>query len=112
MGRSAILRQGNSTAVSLVLVLCGLLLLASSALADVTFAFIDVGQGDAIWLSDGEGFNVLVDGGSRGMGGRVLDAVGNREDLEGFEPPKVGGDMRGAEARARRRQRRGVAGDP
>jgi beta-lactamase superfamily II metal-dependent hydrolase len=38
-----------------------------------TVAFIDVGQGDAILVRDGKGFDVLVDGGREAAGEAVLD---------------------------------------
>ena len=38
------------------------------SLADVTVTFIDVGQGDAIWIHDDTGYDVLIDGGDRGEG--------------------------------------------
>lgn len=53
-----------------------------SLCADATFTFIDVGQGDAIWVSDDTGFDLLVDGGSRSMGSHVLGAVADRADLD------------------------------
>jgi beta-lactamase superfamily II metal-dependent hydrolase len=47
-------------------------------------SFIDVGQGDAILLRDGTGFDVLVDGGRPSAGGLVLDTLRRAgvDDLE------------------------------
>jgi competence protein ComEC len=47
-------------------------------------AFIDVGQGDAILIRDGAGFDVLVDGGRPSSGSRVLDYLRQAgvDDLE------------------------------
>ena len=51
--------------LSLTLLLC-----ASTAFQSTTF--IDVGQGDAALLRDGEGFDVLIDGGKTSAGPTVL----------------------------------------
>ncbi len=45
-----------------------LLLCPVSTHADITVTFIDVGQGDAIWVHDDTGYDVLIDGGDRGEG--------------------------------------------
>ena len=45
-----------------------LLLLALPALADRTVNFIDVGQGDSIWIHDDTGHDVLIDAGERDQG--------------------------------------------
>lgn len=37
--------------------------------------FLDVGQGDAALLSDGNGFDVLIDGGKKSASGAVLEAL-------------------------------------
>ena len=44
------------------------LLFASPSVADVTVTFLDVGQGDAIWVHDDTGYGVLIDCGDRGKG--------------------------------------------
>ncbi len=67
-------------AALLILVLIMLGLSAPPLAADATFTFIDVGQGDAIWVSDGQGFGVLVDGGPQPAGSRVLDTIADYAD--------------------------------
>jgi beta-lactamase superfamily II metal-dependent hydrolase len=39
----------------------------------LTVAFLDVGQGDATLIRDGNGFDILVDGGRKGAGEYLLD---------------------------------------
>lgn len=45
----------------------------SAALPVVSIAFLDVGQGDATLLRDGNGYDILVDGGRKSAGGDLLD---------------------------------------
>ena len=39
----------------------------------VTIAFIDVGQGDAVLIRDGAGFDILIDGGRKSAGEELID---------------------------------------
>ena len=54
------------------------------AAQEVSIAFIDVGQGDAVLIRDGAGFDILVDGGSKTAGQKVLDHLESAgvDDLE------------------------------
>ena len=63
-------------------VLALFLLLAFTAVADVTVTFIDVGRGDAIWIHDDTGYDVLIDGGSRNEGDTVLSHLADVPDLD------------------------------
>lgn len=64
------------------LALLAFLLLATPVLADATLAVIDVGQGDAIWLHDDYGHDVLIDAGSADASEAVLDALVGIPDLD------------------------------
>lgn len=48
---------------------------AELSLSEITIAFIDVGQGDATLIRDGNGFDVLVDGGRRSAGDELLKYI-------------------------------------
>lgn len=50
----------------------------------LTVAFLDVGQGDATLIRDGNGFDILVDGGRKGASEYLLDYMGEVgvDDLE------------------------------
>ena len=67
-------RQSAWLLISLALVLLtaatGVQLRSSSDRVEADF--IDIGQGDAILLRDGNGFDVLVDGGKRAAGPTIL----------------------------------------
>ena len=64
---------------------CGLVLLilllgispteAESSVTEMTIAFIDVGQGDATLIRDGNGFDVLVDGGRKSAGDDLIEYI-------------------------------------
>ena len=41
----------------------------------LTIAFIDVGQGDAILIRDGAGFDILIDGGRKSAGEDLIDYI-------------------------------------
>ena len=58
------------------------LALAPVAQADVIVTFIDVGQGDAIWVHDDTGHDVLIDGGERGQGQVVLSYLHDVADID------------------------------
>jgi competence protein ComEC len=61
---------------------CLLLVVATPVLADTTLTVIDVGQGDAIWLHDDDGYDALIDAGPAASSQAVLDALGDIEDLD------------------------------
>ena len=67
-------RRQLSLALLLATSLTLFLLWASTARSTTlqTTTFIDVGQGDAALLRDGEGFDVLIDGGKTSAGPTVL----------------------------------------
>jgi len=50
----------------------------------ITIAFIDIGQGDATLIRDGNGFDVLIDGGQEFMGDDLLGIIRQHEvdDIE------------------------------
>lgn len=48
---------------------------AESSLLEMTIAFIDVGQGDATLIRDGNGFDVLVDGGGKSVGDNLIEYI-------------------------------------
>ncbi|MGB3699843.1 MAG: ComEC/Rec2 family competence protein [Anaerolineales bacterium] len=52
--------------------------------AEISIAFIDVGQGDATLIRDGTGFDILVDGGRKSVGDEVIDYLQQAgiDDLE------------------------------
>jgi beta-lactamase superfamily II metal-dependent hydrolase len=57
---------------------------AEPAAQFMTVAFLDVGQGDATLIRDGNGFDILIDGGQKGAGDEIITymrAVGV-DDLE------------------------------
>lgn len=56
----------------------------SAELPVISIAFIDVGQGDATLLRDGNGYDILVDGGRKSAGDDVLDYLQGAgvDDLE------------------------------
>lgn len=57
---------------------------AESSVPEMTISFIDVGQGDATLIRDGNGFDVLVDGGRKSAGGDLLEYMkgADVDDLE------------------------------
>jgi beta-lactamase superfamily II metal-dependent hydrolase len=57
---------------------------AEPALQIMTVAFLDVGQGDATLIRDGNGFDVLVDGGKKGASDYLIDYMKEAgvDDLE------------------------------
>ncbi len=59
--------------ILLAVALCTLLSAAAAARPYLTAYFIDVGQGDAILLRDGAGFDALVDGGPPDAGPALVD---------------------------------------
>ena len=52
------------------------------ASADTTVTFIDVGQGDAIWVHDDTGYDVLIDGGDTDQGQMVLSHLSAVPDVD------------------------------
>jgi beta-lactamase superfamily II metal-dependent hydrolase len=64
--------------------LCLLLpiVVAVPALADGSVTFIDVGQGDAIWVHDDTGFDALVDAGDESHAGVVLSHLQHVPNLD------------------------------
>jgi competence protein ComEC len=50
----------------------------------ISITFIDVGQGDATLIRDGNGFDILIDGGNKSAGSMVLDTIQSAgvDDLE------------------------------
>jgi len=50
----------------------------------ISFAFIDVGQGDATLIRDGSGFDILVDGGNKSAGEELINYIQTAgvDDLE------------------------------
>ena len=70
-------RRQLSLALLLATSLALFLLWASTARSTTlqSTTFIDVGQGDAALLRDGEGFDVLIDGGKTSAGPAVLAAL-------------------------------------
>lgn len=58
------------------------LLLATPIFADTTVTFIDVGQGDAIWIHDDTGHDVLIDAGEASQSPSVLQ---NLQDLPNLD---------------------------
>ena len=57
---------------------------AESSFPEMTIAFIDVGQGDATLIRDGNGFDVLVDGGRKSAGDDLIKYIlgSGVDDLE------------------------------
>jgi beta-lactamase superfamily II metal-dependent hydrolase len=51
---------------------------------EISIAFIDVGQGDAILIRDGSGYDILVDGGCKSAGEELIDYIlaAGVDDLE------------------------------
>ena len=51
---------------------------------EISFAFIDVGQGDATLIRDGSGYDILVDGGRKSAGEDLIDYIlaAGVDDLE------------------------------
>lgn len=70
---------------------------AEPGAANPTIAFIDVGQGDAILVRDGKGFDVLVDGGRESAGETVLDHLRRTgvDDLEAIVSTHADSDHTG-----------------
>jgi beta-lactamase superfamily II metal-dependent hydrolase len=50
----------------------------------VTITFIDIGQGDATLIQDGNGFDVLIDGGQKFMGEALLGII-RQHDVDDIE---------------------------
>jgi competence protein ComEC len=50
----------------------------------ITIAFIDIGQGDATLLRDGNDFDVLIDGGSKFMGEKLISYI-RHQDVDDIE---------------------------
>jgi len=59
-----------------------LFLVTSPVLADTTVTFIDVGQGDAIWIHDDTGHDVLIDAGEADQGAVVLQYLQDVPELD------------------------------
>ena len=57
---------------------------SAEAPAEVTFTFVDVGQGDATLIRDGAGFDVLIDGGNKSAGEVLIEYIQSEgvDDLE------------------------------
>lgn len=57
---------------------------SAEAPAEITITFIDVGQGDATLIRDGNGFDVLIDGGNKSAGETVIEHIQSAgvDDLE------------------------------
>jgi competence protein ComEC len=81
------LRSKSLVTVALILVLSLLLLnsLAYGQLANLLqVSYIDVGQGDSIWLHASDGTDILIDGGPRSAGPTVV-AYLQQESIDGIE---------------------------
>lgn len=46
---------------------------AEPATQFMTVAFLDIGQGDATLIRDGNGFDILIDGGNKGAGDKIIN---------------------------------------
>lgn len=68
----------------LILAVLALLIVPWSALADTTVTMLDVGQGDAIWIHDDAGYDMLIDAGDDAHGEVVNQYLADSgvEDLD------------------------------
>ena len=57
---------------------------AEPAQSNITITFIDVGQGDATLIRNGNGFDVLIDGGQKFMGEDLLGVI-RQHDVDDIE---------------------------